>query len=171
MCVSPALATLVITETSNILMASANKKNELQAYEGSKIRTQMLVNQAKQSEQEALYERQEVIEESRNRKLKSILMMGDQKTKIAAGNLSVNSKTSLDLLNDEKLNGELDSLNVLKKSERNADLYTMKAQEYYQNAQLNSFNAKNRLSSNLMKISNNSSSKTVSNLLKFVGSI
>jgi hypothetical protein len=106
----------------------------------AKQEVQTLVNKAHKAENEAIYERQEGIEEARRKKLKSILSMGEQQTKIAANNISLSSDMAINLVDDEKLNGELEALNTLKSSEHKAENYMSQAKEYYDNASLKAFN-------------------------------
>ncbi len=112
-------------------------------------KSQLLIQQANQARKNAAYEMQEGIEESRNQKLQSILNMGKVKSKIASGNIALSSQTALNLVDDEKLNGELSALNTLKVSQRRSDAYLQQTGQYYSNAQLNSFNNKNNYKNNL----------------------
>ena len=75
--------------------------------------------------------------------------MGKVKSKIASGNIALSSQTALNLVDDEKLNGELSALNTLKVSQRRSDAYLQQTGQYYSNAQLNSFNNKNNYKNNL----------------------
>lgn len=104
--------------------------------------TKLITNEAKIAENNAKYELQEGIEESRRKKLQSILNMGEQKSNIAAGNIALSSQTAINILDDEKLNGELDALNTLKSSEHRAESYFQQADKLYANAGLNSFRNK-----------------------------
>ena len=67
----------------------------------------------------------------------------EQTTIIAAGNLGVTSQTSLNIVDDEKLNGELDALTTLKTAEQKYATYIDKANQYYANAELSATKAKN----------------------------
>lgn len=96
----------------------------------------------KEAQAQAVAERQEGIENSRKEKLKSILAAGDLETNIASGNISLSSQTAANILETEKLNGENDALTTLKSANKRADSYMQRAREYYENAQLTSFNTK-----------------------------
>ena len=69
--------------------------------------------------------------------------MSETKTDIASGNINLSSSTSLNLIADEKLNGELDALVTLKNSETRAKNYMNQSQKYYKDAALKSFSGTN----------------------------
>lgn len=125
----------------------------------SKYQTQLLTKQAKKAESDAAYVRQEGIEEARRKKLNSILNMGKEKTTLAAGNIALSSQMSINLIDDEKLNGELDALITLKDSEQKAQNYIYNAEQYYSNAGLTSFLSKQRYSNSLTTTFTNTLSK------------
>ncbi len=137
------VANLIIS-ASEIYQAGTSKAE-------SEFQADQLVRQAKNAEQNAAYERQEGIEEARRQRLQAILNMGEQKTNIASGNIALSSEMALNLVEDEKLNGELDALTTLKESERRAESYMQSAQKYYEDAALVSFKAKNAFTSTLLK--------------------
>lgn len=118
--------------------------------------------EAKRKEQEAAYERQDGVEEARRKKLQSILKMGDEKVNIAAGNIALSSATTLNLMEDQKLNGELEALITLESSEKRAANLIDQSQEKYQNAALTSFKSKNNFVNSMMKSSLNFTDKTLS---------
>lgn len=109
----------------------------------AKYQTELIRTEAKKARQDATYERQEGIEEARRKKLQAILNMGEEKTALASGNIALSSATALNIVDDEKQNGELDALLTLKSSEKKAENYMYQSQKYYANAALNSFKAKN----------------------------
>ncbi len=138
MCTLIAVLSAVSTVTSAAITSKA-------AYDQKVIgdyQTKMIVKEAEIAENNAKYELQEGIEESRRQKLKSILNMGEQKSNIAAGNIALSSQTAINIVDDEKLNGELDALNTLKSSEHRAESYFQQADRLYENAGLNSFRNK-----------------------------
>ena len=108
----------------------------------NKYQTNLLLSEAKYAEQDAVYERQEGIEQARREKLNSILNMAEKKSGIAANNIALSSGTALNVLESEKLNGELDALTTLKNSERRADLQMRTAIKYYNQAELQSYKTK-----------------------------
>ena len=73
---------------------------------------QQSINQAKIAEKNAVYERQEGIEDAREKRLQAIKNMGSTKTTLASGNISMSSLSALDLIEDEKISGEIDALKV-----------------------------------------------------------
>ena len=107
-----------------------------------KYRTLQLINQGKEAENNAAIVRQEGIETARKQKLNAILNMAKTKTNAAANNLAMSSETVLNLENDDIMHGNLNAEETLKKSERRAEQYIKTANNYYQNAALNSFQTK-----------------------------
>ena len=103
---------------------------------------QQMIQQAKADERNAAYERQEGIENARKERLKAIQNMGNIKSHIAAGNLMTNSSTALNLINDEKINGDLNALDLLNSSEKRAQSYIDSANRKYQSASLTLFKTK-----------------------------
>ena len=101
--------------------------------------TQQLINQGKESENNAAIVRQEGIEKARREKLNAILNMAKTKTNAASNNLALSSETVLNLEQDNLQEGKLNALNTLKSSERKAEQYINSANNYYQKAALNSY--------------------------------
>ena len=112
----------------------------------------LMMEQGRQAERETAYQRQEGIEEARRKKLNAILKMGDKKAAIAARNIALSSQTALNLVDDEKLNGELNALTTLKKSEYTAKAYMDRANDYYRKAGLQSFKTKNNYRAGLRQL-------------------
>lgn len=127
----------------------------------SEYRANLLRKDAKTAKDNAINERQEGIEDARKQRLQAILNMGEEKTNIAAGNISMSSQTALDILDDEKLNGELNALTTLKKSEERASNYMRQSDRYYSNAALLSFNAKQTYRQRVKSLLINSTSNLV----------
>lgn len=115
----------------------------------SKYRIEVLNQQAQTAKKEAVNTRQEGIEESRRKKLKSILLMNEEAARYAANNIALSSQTAVNSIDDYKLNGELDALNTIKNYEKRAQSYERQAQQYYQNAALTAFNNKLNTQNNL----------------------
>lgn len=99
---------------------------------------------AKRAEADAAYERQEGIEDSRKERLKAIRNMAEVQSNIASNGISTNSSTSLLLFEDEEEKGELNALDVIDDSERNAKKYMEVYDDYYSKAKLTSLTAKNK---------------------------
>ncbi len=139
-----------VQAAANLVVAAVEIK-EIQTQKAeSEYQTEFLTKQAKKAEKDAAYVRQEGIEEARRKRLQSILNMGEEKTNLAAGNIGLSSQMAINIVDDEKLNGELDALTTLKDSEREAQKYMDRAEQYYAQAGLTSFRSKNRYSSGLM---------------------
>ena len=126
----------------------------------AEYKAESLMKEANIVKEKAGIERQEGIEEAREKRLQSILKMGAIKTNTAAGNISVFSQNTLNLLEDEKLNGELEALNILEDSQKSSNSYMNKYDKLYSQAQLQSNYAKDNLA--YFKLFN----KTSSNLFK-----
>lgn len=110
----------------------------------AEYQTEILRTEARQAKAQATEERQSGIEEARRIRLKSILNMSETKTDIASGNINLFSSTALNLLSDDKLNGELDALVTLKNSESKAKSYIRQSQKYYKDAALKVHQTKNK---------------------------
>ena len=104
-----------------------------------------LVKEAQIAEEQAGVERQEGIEEARTKRLQAILNMGEIKTATAAGNIAVSSQNTLNLMDAEKLSGELEALNSLSEADKSSSSYLQKADKLYSQAQLQFAEANNKL--------------------------
>lgn len=103
-----------------------------------------LLKEAETAKKQAAVEKQEGVEEARRQKLSSILNMAQEKTLFASNNIATSSQTALNVLSDEKLNGELTALNTIKKADERSDKYIEMANDYYKKASLVSFNSKQK---------------------------
>ena len=118
---------------------AVDTKNEIE------YQSEILKKEAEQAKEQAADERQAGVEEARRIRLKSILTMSETKTDIASGNILLSSPTAINLVDDEKLNGELDALITQKNYDKRAESYMKQSQKYYQNAALKSFNSKSQI--------------------------
>lgn len=143
---------IILQAAVQIASAAITTKAEHDKKVMGKYQAALMIKDAKNTENNAMYELQEGIEESRRKKLQSILNMGQQKSNIAAGNIALSSQTAINILDDEKLNGELDALNTLKSSQHRAENYFQSADRQYSNAGLRSFQTKQNFKTNTMKI-------------------
>lgn len=103
-----------------------------------------LENQAKTAEEQAGNERQEGIEAAREKRLQAILRISKEKTDSAAGNIALSSENTLNKMEDEKLNGELEALNAIEEADLRSQSYLSRAENYHMQAQLKSFQAKDK---------------------------
>ena len=78
--------------------------------------------------------------------------MGTTRTNAAAGNLASSSDTVLNLLQDNIQEGNLNASDTLKKSERQAKQYISSANNFYQNAALNSMKVKQNYKNGLFSL-------------------
>lgn len=149
-----------------VIQTAFQVKKAVEVRKEAKYQTDILREEAKQAKEDAADERQQGIDEARRIRLKSILNMSEIKSDIASNNILLSSQTALNLVSDEKLNGELDALVTIKNSERTAENYLRQSKKYYQNAALKSASSKNNLvnsvsnsilnlSSNISKIAEN----------------
>lgn len=130
------------TAAVGVLSSLISVQSAYSEKKAAKHQTEVLISQAKKAERNAAIERQEGIDEARREKLDAILNMSEQKATIAASNLATTSQTSLNIMDDEKLNGELEALTTMKDAQRRSDAYLDSAEKYYNEAALNSFNSK-----------------------------
>mgnify|MGYP006916071044 CR=1 FL=1 len=130
-------------------------------YKSAKQDIKNQLQSAKNAEQNAAYERQEGIDDARQRRLKAIQNMGEQKVQIASGNIMTSSISALDIEEDEKLSGEFDALKIIDNAKRKSDAYLETANKYYLGAYKTKMNLKHKILKKGMKIS----MKTASNAL------
>ena len=117
----------------------------------AEYKNNQIKEQAEQAREKAGQERQEGIEEARNRRLQAILNMGDKKVLTAGGNIALSSQTTINQLDNIKLNGELDALTTLKSAENRAQSYEQQAHTLYSNYALGKFNAKRNFRNGMIK--------------------
>ena len=129
-----------------------------------KQQTNALITQAKKAEENAAIARQEGLEDARQKKLKSILNMSEQKANIAASNLNVGSQTSLNIVDDEKLNGELEALTTMRDANKRSDSYLETANNLYNKASLTSLKSKINFNKKLFNLGKNLANETVKNI-------
>ena len=104
-----------------------------------KFNEKLARQKAQIAEKDAAYERQKGIEDSREAKLKAIQNMASVKADIAGGNIMTSSSTALNLIEDEKQEGELEALKIIDSSEKASESYLRKAKDYYADASWTSF--------------------------------
>ena len=149
-----------------VLKSALEIKKAVDEKKEAEYQTELLRTEASQAKAQAIEERQSGIEEARRTRLKSILNMSETKTDIASGNINLFSSTSLNLLSDEKLNGELDALVTLKNSETRAKSYMNQSQKYYKDAALNVYKTKNKFFNDVAGEAINISSELVKSAKK-----
>lgn len=135
--------TEAITAVANVVSAAVQVQEARVEKAQYEYETDLYTSHAKKLENRATTELQNGIEKARRQRLNAILDGAEQTTIIAAGNLGVTSQTSLNIIDDEKLNGELDALTTLKTAEQKHATYIDKANQYYANAALSATKAKN----------------------------
>ncbi len=118
---------------SSVLSTAVNIKK-------AKDQTGAMVQQAQVLRDNAAIERQTGLEEARKIKLKSILKMGEVKAQSAAGNIATSSGTTLNAIDTEKLNGDMEALSTVKRSERNAKKYISQSDLLLKKARMNNEN-------------------------------
>ena len=146
MCViTSTVATTAITIATAVLSTAAGVHSAITKSKVAKLQAEQNIQQAKIAERNAAYERQEGIEDARHKKLKAIQNMEGIKTQLASGNILTSSETSLNLMDDEKLSGEIDALKLIDNAERRAQSYLNSAQNLYFNAGLREYNSNQML--------------------------
>jgi len=93
--------------------------------------------------QNATMERQAGIEEARRQRIKTLQMIGSQKTALAANGMDVGFGTSLDTIEDTAMLGELDALMIEKEAETRARNYEIQANNFANEANLSMYAARN----------------------------
>lgn len=133
----------LITAAASAYSASTEKA-------AAKYQSELYVKDAEKAKSDAAYERQTGIEDARNKRLQAILNMGEAKTTIASGNIATSSQTALNIIDDEKLNGELDALTTIRNSEKKAQDYLYQSDQYYAQAGLTSFKSKSQYTKTML---------------------
>ena len=134
-----------VSGVAELVSAVVEKKEIDSAKDEARYNAKNLVKEAKYAEEQAGIERQEGIEEARAKRLQSILNMGEIKTSAASGNISISSRNTLNLMESEKLNGELEALNTLSEANKTSDSYLKSADKLYSQAQLQFSEANSKL--------------------------
>lgn len=98
---------------------------------------------AKIAENNAGMERQAGIEEARRQRIKTLQAVGSQKVALAANGVDVGYGSSLDLIEDTSMLGELDALMLETEGERKARNYEIQANNFLNEANLASYSARN----------------------------
>lgn len=91
----------------------------------------------------AAMERQTGLEEARLQRIKTLQAVGSQKTALAANGVDVSYGSSLDIIEDTAMLGELDALTIQYNAEKSARNYDTKAQNFYNDAILSRYAASN----------------------------
>lgn len=138
----------VLTSITSVFMGFTElyEQKAIDDYQNKRI-----LEQAKQAGEEAARERQEGIEEARNKRLQAILNMGDEKVSTASGNIAISSLTTINQLDNVKLSGELDAINTLKDANRRSESYIRQADNLYSDYALGRFNSKRKFRNGIIK--------------------
>jgi len=142
-----AAAALSGAVTAGVTLSNISAQKKAAAYQ-----IEQKKKEAKNAEMEAAYERQEGVEEARRQKMKSILSMADEKTKLAGSNIALTSGLVLNLENDNKLNSTLEALSTQKNAERRAAQYMNRRNSLYENARLISYNSRRNASNSYLQL-------------------
>lgn len=93
--------------------------------------------------QNAAMERQTGLEEARRQRIATLQAIGKQEVALAANGVDVGYGTSLDLIEDTAMLGELDALTIEYNSEKRARNYDIEAMNFANEANLAQFSARN----------------------------
>lgn len=91
----------------------------------------------------AAMERQEGLEEARRQRMATLQEIGKQQVGLAANGVDVGYGTSLDIIEDTAMLGELDALTIEYNSEKRARNYDMQAYNFANEANLATYEARN----------------------------
>ena len=128
-------------------VAKVRERNIKKAVE--EYQTNQIIQEAHKLEDSAAEVRQEALENVREKRLQTILAMGQEKSSFAAGNLAASSMTLFDINNDEEQKSDLESLKIMNSAERKAKNYLLQADNKYSSAELKAFTSEqNRISDN-----------------------
>lgn len=156
--------TEIVTAVANAVSAAVKVQEARVEKAQYEYESELYTSHAKKLENRATTELQNGIEKARKQRLNAILDGAEQTAIIASGNLGVTSQTSLNIVDDEKLNGELDALTTLKTAEQKYSTYIDKANQYYANAELSSQKAKNAYLDNAIEYAKSNTKGKLSNI-------
>ena len=115
-------------------------KAQAAAYE---YQAQVNRENAKIANENAALERQAGLEEARRQRIATLQTIGKQKVSLAANGVDVGYGTSLDIIEDSAMMGELDALMIETEAERRARNYEIQSNNFLNDANLSSFAARN----------------------------
>ena len=150
MCVFSSVASGVASVVSTVSSVVIGLKQAADYSSIQKYQAEQNIVQAKIAERNAVYERQEGIEDAREKRLNAIKNIGTKMAVTASGNIMTSSETALNIFDDEKLSGEIDALKQIDSSEKRAQSYMDSAQYYYANAALKTYQSNNTIKNGLM---------------------
>lgn len=106
---------------------------------------QAQINQenARIAQKNAATERQTGIEEARLQRMKTLQVIGSQKTAMAANGMDITQGTSLDIIQDTAAMGELDALQIETNYEKKALAYEQQANNFSNQANLDVISGRN----------------------------
>lgn len=130
------LATTAVSTVSSIEQGKAAKAE----YE---YKAKMDKQNAQIAQENASRERQQGIEEARLQRLKAAQNVASQTSAMAASGIDVTQGTPVDLLGDTAMWGEMDALNTLSNSESRAQAYEAQANNFQNQARLDSLAGQN----------------------------
>ena len=167
MCVITTTAGAAIATAITAIVSSAvGIQAAVSSSKVSKFQAEQNLRQAKIEEQKALYERQEGIEDAREKRLNTIKNMGKQKVQLASGNIMTSSPLALNIFEDENISGEIDALKLIDTSEKKAQAYLESSQKNQLNANLHNYNSSQTLINQGLSTTAGLSSKFVNMAIK-----
>ena len=110
---------------------------------------------ARIADNNARREEQAGLEDARMQRIKTIQLIGQQQTAMAANGIDVTNGTALDVIDDTRSMGELDALNILSQSERSAQNFRQQASNFNTNSYFNSAAAKNAFNNGIWNAAGN----------------
>lgn len=120
------------------------------SYQAGRAQSMAYEQQAKVARQNSIIaqnnaamERQSGTEEARRKRISTLQNIGSQKTALAANGVDVGYGTSLDVIEDTAMVGELDALMIETDSERKARNYEIESNNLVNEANLSSFSSRN----------------------------
>lgn len=134
-----AVATVAGTTLGSIGAYQQGKAQEAQY----NYQAQVARDNARIANNNAAMERQAGLEEARRQRVKAIQAIGNQKVALAANGVDVDYGTSLDIIEDTSMLGELDALMLETEGERKARNYEIQANNFINDANLSDFAARN----------------------------
>ena len=140
---SIALVSTAVSTTLGVISSNQQAKAAQRQYE---YQAQVAQTNQKIAENNAAMERQTGLEEARKQRLKTLQAIGTQQTSLAANGIDIGYGTSLDLIEDTAMNGELDALTIQYNAEKNARNYETQAYNFANESMLSRYAGNNAVS-------------------------
>lgn len=176
MCIISATAAAIATAVVGIASTAIGVVSSIQQGKAQEAQYEYQAQVQRDNErianQNATMERQAGIEEARRQRIKTLQMVGAQKSALAANGVDIGVGTSLDTIEDTAMMGELDALMIEKEAETRARNFDIQANNFSNEANLSMYSARNARSAgtlNALSSAANGIGNTLTSLSNYGG--